>query len=114
MRAKINNQKHEFIPGLFVHLQLPIQRIQSAVFVPNNCILGSTEGPIVFTAEAKQNPATKKINWWITERKIIIDLAKKQNTLVLSGLKAHEYVVQGGTQKVRDQSWAVTAAERIA
>ena len=113
VRAKIKNQKHEFIPGLFVHLQLPIQRIQSAVFVPNNCILGSTDGPIVFTAEAKQNPATKKINWWITQRKIKIDLSKKQNTLVLLGLKAHEYVVQGGTQKVRDQSWAVTANKGI-
>jgi membrane fusion protein (multidrug efflux system) len=113
VRAKINNIIKQFIPGLFVHLEIPIKKIQHAISIPSRSILGSSDGPIVFIAEEKNNPDTKKKNWWITKRNIKIDLAKNQNTLILSGLHENEFIVLSGTQKVHDKSWAMSSLKQV-
>ena len=106
VRALVDNNANQLIPGLFVHLKLPVKHQAHAVTIPTSALSGSSQGPVVFVAQQKINPNTKKPSWWVTKRIVDIGLAHHDKTLILAGLHGNEWLVSSGTQKVRDASWA--------
>ncbi len=106
VRALVDNDANQLIPGLFVHLKLPTKHLAHAVTIPTSALSGSSKGPVVFVAQQKINPNTKKPSWWVTQRLVDIGLAHQDKTLILAGLHGNEWLVSSGTQKVHDASWA--------
>lgn len=105
IRARIDNRHDYWIPGLAVHVNIRTHFQPKAVFIPNQCLLGSPEGPIVFVVKQKINPTTHHQGWWVEQRQVKIGLSSKNQTQIISGLTGKEYLVSSGTQKVRDQSF---------
>jgi membrane fusion protein (multidrug efflux system) len=111
IRAQVNNTDARYIPGLFAHINLSIHQSNNIISIPTSAILGSPQGAMVYVANKKNNPDTKAIDWWIEKRLIKIGSARRDQTLVINGLRDQEWIVTSGTQKVHDASFAKTKTQ---
>jgi membrane fusion protein (multidrug efflux system) len=105
IRAKINNRKQQFIPGLFAHIQIPVKTYRNVLSIPTSALLGSSKGAMVYVASEKIHPDTKKSAWFVEQRLVKTGPAKNNQTLIVAGLEPKEWIITSGTQKVQPSSW---------
>jgi len=93
LRAVFPNPEHLLLPGMFVHAQLPQERREAALLVPQRGIARDVAGQasaLVVDAEGK-----------VEQRPVVVGRSMGASWLIESGLQAGDRVIVDGLQKVR-------------
>jgi membrane fusion protein (multidrug efflux system) len=102
VRARVDNQESTFLPGAFVNVSVPVSRQETSITVPQTAILTTPRGPTLFQATQKDSSAP----WELHQIHVKVGQSKHLQTIILSQLDPKSWIVDSGTQKVRDLSFA--------
>ncbi len=87
LRATFPNTAALLWPGLFVHVQLVLTTLESAVVVPSQCVMVGQQGPYVFVVGSDNTVALRPVQ---------TGQRHTDYTVISSGVKAGEQVVTAG------------------
>jgi membrane fusion protein (multidrug efflux system) len=96
VRAEIDNQKHQFIPGLMVKIKVPVSSQQRLTSIPHSAIVNSIHGSKIFIAQYSKNAKAYQVK----EQKIHLIENLKNQVLISSKLDPNDWVINAGTQKI--------------
>ena len=102
VRAHVDNHDHTFLPGAFVNVSVPVSDEEKNITVPQTAILTTSRGPTLFQATQK-NPSEP---WELHQVQVKVGQSKNLQTIILSPLDPKSWIVDSGTQKVKDLSFA--------
>lgn len=94
VRAMIDNVKEGLIPGLFVNIIFPLERLQDAILIPAEALIPVQNGKTVFVL--KEGKA----------REILVESGARTNddVLITKGLFVGDTVLTSGVMSLRDGS----------
>lgn len=92
MRAIFNNESGLFVPGMFVRLRIPVQRME-ALLVPDVAIQAGQGGKFVLVVNDKK----------IVEQRIVkTGQAEDRMRVILNGIDENDWVIINGIRRVRE------------
>ena len=92
MRAIFNNESGLFVPGMFVRLRIPVQRME-ALLVPDVAIQAGQGGKFVLVVNDKK----------IVEQRIVkTGQAEDRMRVILHGIDENDWVIINGIRRARE------------
>ncbi len=94
VRAMIDNNNHNLIPGLFVNINFPLEPLENAILIPTEALIPIQNGKKVFILESGQ------------AKEIIVESGARTNeeVLITKGLHIGDTVLTSGMMSLRDGS----------
>ncbi len=94
VRAMIDNNNHNLIPGLFVNINFPLEPLENAILIPTEALIPIQNGKKVFIFESGQ------------AKEIIVESGARTNeeVLITKGLHIGDTVLTSGMMSLRDGS----------
>lgn len=94
IRAIAENKNGKLLPGTYANVELPLQVIKEAIFVPSEAVIPIQNGKKVFVAE---NGKAKEVNIETSTR-------TDASLLVLSGLKVGDTIITSGVMSLKNDT----------
>ena len=92
MRAVFPNSEAKLLPGMFVRVRIPIEKLDNALLVPDEA-LGADQGGRYLLVVDDQNTVHK--------RTVTVGPLQDDQRVILAGIKAEDRVVVQGVQRAR-------------
>ena len=92
MRAVFPNSEAKLLPGMFVRVRIPIEKLDNALLVPDEA-LGADQGGRYLLVVDDQNKVHK--------RTVTVGPLQDDQRVILAGIKAEDRVVVQGVQRAR-------------
>ncbi|MGX9418258.1 efflux RND transporter periplasmic adaptor subunit [Vibrio sp. RC27] len=93
LRALLPNPNHLYLPGLYVRADLPIEKREGAILVPQKALSRDSQGNAYVMVVNQENT--------IESRSVVVDRIVGSDWLVNSGLQDGDTVVVSGLQKIQ-------------
>ena len=90
--ARFDNEAGRFLPGMFCHVRLVLERSAAALVLPGSAVRADAEGPFVFVVEEGV----------VRARRVELGIDDGLRVEVLEGLAGGEQVVNGNVGGLRD------------
>ena len=92
IRAVFDNKDHFIVPGLFVRLRIPFEKVPDALLVPDQAVGMNQGGSFLYVVNEKNEVEFRKVEPGILEGHLrVID----------KGLEPNDWVIVNGLQRVR-------------
>jgi membrane fusion protein (multidrug efflux system) len=105
VEAKIRNERHELLPGMFVSVEIQAGEPERLLTLPRTAVTFNPYGETVYVVESKS--VNGKASLTVRQTFITMGLSRGDQVAVASGIKEGETVVTSGQLKLRSGSTVV-------